>query len=414
MAASNRTLLLALLAFIFALFLGFGRNLPYQAIYPFGVAPAEFLCVFLILFLVIKQKVILEYQAQRLFGLVLMLGLICLASIFVNAFGYGVALTEVFEVFRYILLAMIPIIMRNYFYSCQKELIEGFIIGLIISVVFAVLNPMNPDILGVFQIYNPNVIGYVLVYGAWLPVLGYLLYGEKRYAVYFCVMILASMFTFSKGAWLCVVFLLIALVFYFLSALSFRRLLLLICFLVMIVVVDSYFIGFVDKFSEIIVWKLAATDFEATAAEGGSFSARAGLAISGLLITLEHPLLGVGLSNFQLVHDSMAHQLGDLYYEDDNPNNVFLYLSSGAGVFALIVWISILVLYFLLVYRVFLGITQVSKLVNLLMVLCFVAVTIIGGVTQNEMLNAFYFWFYFGLFILLNEGIVNDCKNSAN
>ena len=391
-----------LVAFIFAFVVAVGRNLPYPALYPFGIAPAEILCLILLAALTCKMTIRIDAKALRLFLLVFSLSVVCLVSMLFNEMRYGVNIKEVFEVFRYLLLATVPIIITNFFHCKQAFLIEGYIVGLLVSVFVAYLKPMNPDILGVLQIHNPNVIGYVLVYGAWLPLVSYFLWRGNRNLIYLPLMLSISILTFSKGAWLVVAFILFACLFLLFNS-SLARRASVGALLIGLLLVDIGYIGVVSKFVEIISWKIGATDFAASAAEGGSFSARIGLALSGLIITYENPLLGVGLSNFQLIHDGLDVRLGEYYYEDDNPNNVFLYISSGAGVFALLLWILVLKLYFSIVKEVLARIFGMPHLVNFMIFLCFVATTIVGGVTQNEMLNAFYLWFYFGLFLSLKR-----------
>ena len=178
---------------------------------------------------------------------------------------------------------------------------------------------------------------------------------------------------------------------------------------------------FWDVLSLIVEAKIAATDFEASAAEGGSFSARAGLILSAIYMFLANPLLGVGISNFEYVNHLLESDLGDAYYDDDNPNSAWFYVLGCMGLPAFILFTYIFYWFLTRVHRF----SFVNSKARHLYVICIGVVYLIGGNVQLEMLTAYYYWIALGVvaawstsnvqaraFSFSNESLLGRCTNS--
>jgi hypothetical protein len=283
--------------------------------------------------------------------------------------------------------------------------ILGFIVGVIVSGIVAFLNPMNPDVLGTRQIYNPNVIGNVLavsvIFSSFVILNGYPVIGCL---LAICASVIAF-FTFSKGTWLMVIFALISCGLALNSLEVKNNVLHKYRKLLAYILLGSLLYGayeFWDTVSLIVVAKIHATEFGATAAEGGSFSARAGLILSAIYMFLSNPLLGVGISNFEYINSLLEADLGDAYYDDDNPNSAWFYVLGGMGLpaFLLFSWI----------FYWFLG--RVSRIAFLkpkaryLYTACVGLVFFIGGNVQLQMLSAYYYWVALGAVAALSTSPV--------
>ena len=391
-----------LIVFVVFLFLGIGRNLPNEMLYLAGVGLPDLLLILLMFWQLLSRQGRVEFKhevrlLQNIFVAVSLLGVFAMMSLAFNAFIYRIEASDIFEIFKYYYQLIVMVAAFHYTRTTGPLPAVGFVVGALITGVVALLNPMNPDVLGVPQIFNPNVIGNVLAVSIVMcslvilhcrPVLGVLL------AVPAAVI---GFFTFSKGTWLMCTFAVLA------------------CYLALTALqrpkVDwtlrwgryaSYAVlaGLVYgafQFSE-VVWiiieaKIAATDFEASAAEGGSFSARWGLIISAIRMFLMNPLLGVGISNYEFVNRMLESELGDAFYDDDNPNSAWFYVLGCMGLpaFVCFAWIFFVCLRFLNSVPIRAGKVRVFY-VGLVGLVLF-----IGGNVQLEMLTAYYYWVLLGI-----------------
>ena len=390
--------------FVFLVFvlLGIGRNLPFQELYFFGLGMADYLFCLLFLFSLLKpeslQALLYEYRVLRAPIVATgCIGALAMASLVFNAQIYGVEVRDLFEIIKYYYLLIVMIMASHYTRTMGIVPAEGFVVGVIVSGVVAFLNPMNPDVLGTPQIFNPNVIGNVLsvavVFCSFVILAGYPLRGVLL--AFFSAAI--SFFTFSKGAWLMSTFGLIACYLALTNlgkrnaslALKFGKYMAFLTFAGLLYVVYEFW----DVISTIVVAKIAATDFEATAAEGGSFSARAGLMLSAFYMFLMNPLLGVGISNFEYVNHLLESNLGSAYYDDDNPNSAWFYVLGCMGLPAFILFTYI---FYWFLKRVHLF-SFVNPKARYLYVICIGVVFLIGGNVQLEMLTAYYYWIALGV-----------------
>lgn len=409
--------------FIFLVFvlLGIGRNLPFPELFFYGLGVGDFLFFLLLAVLLVnpKTRTSLSHQLTILrvpIAATAALVALALLSMLYNMLIYGVDGKDFFEILRYCYLLTIMVV------ACHCTRVTGivpaigFVLGVIVSGVVAFLHPMNPDVLGTRQIFNPNVIGnilsvsivfcsFIILSGA--PIVGGLL------AV--CAALI-SFFTFSKGTWLMSAFALIAC---FLSLVNlgshntdrtskFGKYFAYLIFASMLFVVYEYW----DSVSLIVEAKIIATDFDASAEQGGSVAARSGLILSAIYMFLKNPLLGVGISNFEQVNQLLASELGSLFYEDNNPNSAWFYVLGCMGLPAFLLFTSIFCWFLRKIYWIPLLIQKI----RFPYITCIGIVFFIGGNVQVEMLTAYYYWIALGMVAALSTyaKAYNHCADDVH
>lgn len=371
-------------------------------LYVAGVGLPDLLLIFFIFGLLLTNRERVEFKQEirplrNIFVAVSLLGVFAITSLAFNAFIYQAEIHDIFEIFKYYYQLIVMLVAFHCTRTSGPLPAVGFVTGALITGVVGLLNPMNPDVLGVPQIFNPNVIGNVLAISIVMcsivilhgrPVLGMLL------AVPAAVI---GFFTFSKGTWLMCTFALLAC-YLALSALQGPKVAWTLrwgryaSYVVLAGLVYGAF-----QFSE-VVWliieaKIAATDFEASAAEGGSFSARWGLIVSAIRMFLMNPLLGVGISNYEFVNRMLDTELGDAFYDDDNPNSAWFYVLGCMGLpaFVCFAWV------FFICLRFFSSVPIRAQNVRRFYVCLVGLVLFIGGNVQLEMLTAYYYWVLLGI-----------------
>lgn len=392
--------------FVFLVFvlLGIGRNLPFQELYFYGLGVADFLLFFLFLFFLLIPKschaLLYEFRVLSI-PIVATYGISALAmtSLAFNASIFGIDGKDIFEIFKYFYL-LIVMVVTSY---CTRWMgiipALGFVLGAIVTGVIAMLNPMNPNVYGTLQIFNPNVIGNVLsvaiIFCSFIVLAGYPLRGGLL-AIFAAIL---AFFTFSKASWLMSIFGLIACYLALTNlknsnsnlALKYGKYLTYLTFVGLLYTVYAYW----DVISLIVNAKIVATDFEASAVEGGSFSARVGLMLSAFHMFLINPVLGVGISNFEHVNYLLQGDLGDAYYNDDNANSAWFYILGCMGLPAFILFTYVFYWFLRRVYRFPFS----SSKIRHLYVMCVAVVFLIGGNVQLEMLTAYYYWVALGLVV---------------
>lgn len=390
--------------FIFLVFslLGVGRNLPYQNIYFFGLGVADLLFCILSIILILKPKTrkSLQCEVSNLkMPILATVGLCILAliSMLVNTPVYGGQTKDLFEILKYFYLIGIMVVTSYCTRLTGTVPAVGFVVGVVVSGVVAFLNPMNPNVLGTPQIFNPNVIGNVLSVA--VAICSFVIMGGYPIIGGLLAVFAASIafFTFSKGTWLMAIFGLSAC-FLALASLGNRNTKYtpkygkyLGCLLFAILFFVLY--DFWDKVFLIVEAKIAATDFGASAAEGGSFSARAGLMLSAFYMFLMNPLLGVGISNFEHVNNLIETDLGNAYYADDNPNSAWFYVLGCMGLPAFMLFTFVFCWFLKRVYLL----DFLNSKVRIIYTACIGIIFFIGGNVQLEMLTAYYYWVVLGM-----------------
>lgn len=384
------------------MFLGIGRNLPNEMYYAAGVGLPDLLLIILMCCLFLERFSRMEFKrevlvTQNIIAAVSLLGVFAMVSLAFNAFIYKAETRDIFEIFKYYYQIIVMLAALHCTRTTGSLPAFGFVFGALITGVVALLNPMNPDVLGVPQIFNPNVIGNVLAISIVMcstiilqgrPVLGVVLAVPAA---------IIGFFTFSKGTWLMCTLAVLAC-YLALTALKGSKVAWSLRWgrYVSYAILAGLFYG-AFLFSEVI-WliieaKIAATEFEASAAEGGSFSARWGLIIAAIRMFLMNPLLGVGISNYEFVNRMLESELGDAFYDDDNPNSAWFYVLGCMGLPAFVCF----ALVFYICIKFLNGVPIRSSKVRTFYVGLVGLVIFIGGNVQLEMLTAYYYWVLLGI-----------------
>ncbi|MEO6023949.1 MAG: O-antigen ligase family protein [Burkholderiales bacterium] len=395
------------IVFLAYFLLGIGRNLPYQKIYFFGLGIAD--CIFCVLtFLLLTNQKAREGLIREARGLripieaTVGLSFLAILSMAFNLSIYGANVRDVFEVLRYFYLIVIMIVTAHFCRVTPIAPVLGFIVGVLISGTVAILNPMNPDVLGTPQIFNPNVIGNCLAvaiaFCSFVIIQGYPAMG----GIFAVAAAVFAFFTFSKGTWLMTASSLTACQLALASLdgrntnrIRYGR------YVAYSLVVGLLYVTYQnwDLVKSVIEAKMKATEFHASAAEGGSVSARMGLILSAIYMFLINPLFGVGISNFEYVNNLLQEQLGNAYYDDDNPNSAWFYVLGCMGLPAFFLFSRIFYWFLKRIYRLSPG----SLKTRFLYTTCIGTTFFIGGNVQLEMLKAYYYWIALGAISVLTS-----------
>ena len=147
---------LTLSCFLFLLLIG--RNLPFDNLYIYGLGPWDLFAICLFPFLDYKKipKKILSYIFVFLISATI--------GILLNI-HFGYRFNDIFEILR-ILYCFELIALGIFFgkYLKHNTIVYTLFFSSVCVFTFAYLNPMNPDVLGFVQIWNPNVIGNYLIH----------------------------------------------------------------------------------------------------------------------------------------------------------------------------------------------------------------------------------------------------------
>lgn len=378
------------ITFIVGVFCGIGRNLPNEYMVLYGVAPIDLILIisFLII-LVLKSDLALNginfYSKEYI--LIWLFSIFCYISMFINVYSYDIRISDFFEVIKYLL---IPIYLTVYTILYKKNkigLLMGYIFGLFTIGISAYLNPMNDDVLGTVQIYNPNVIGNVITFSCFFLILP-LLSNNVLFLPLLILLLIIAFFTFSKAAWIMIIITLLSIYIYLLS-LNFNKHKKIFLSFIFLIIISIIIVSNLEIINLLVQSKINATDFSASASQGGSFSARSAFLESSLIMFLNNPIFGVGISNWEIAHIQNKQILFEDFYLDDNPNSAFFYVLSCMGIICFVIYIQ-LILKFLYVFN-----KSVSS--SILKFFAFLIVLISGNI-QLEMLTAYYFWFFYSIY----------------
>ncbi|MDG1245039.1 MAG: O-antigen ligase family protein [Polaribacter sp.] len=349
--------------FVFKLILGcflflllIGRNLPFENLYISGLGPWDLfaMCLFPFLDYKIIPKKILIY----LFVFFMSATIGMLFSIHI-----GIRINDIFEILRlFYSFELIALGVLFGKYLNNNNIIDVLFFSSACVFVFAYLNPMNPDVLGFVQIWNPNVIGNYFTH----CIILILVLSEKlnKKIIIFCLLLsVFSFFTYSKASWILIFLIFISI---FININKFQKFIFLIVFVLLI----KYNIESISAINTLINAKIDASGFDGSAASGSSVGARVGLAYSGLLMFLENPIFGIGIGNFEIVNDTLKSTLGNMYYKDDNANSLFFHYLGTTGILGLSAVMLLIFEYFKLLTS-----SAKSKSIYLLM-LIFVLISI--------------------------------------
>jgi len=327
----SRNILKATVA-LFFLCLLIGRNLPFDWLFLYGLGPWDFFAIFLFPFLsyeFIPKKIVI---CLFVFFLTAILGLLV-------GYQHGFKIVDLFEILRVFYsfeLIVIGILFGKYLN--KDSIIYILFISSIIVFLFSYMYPMNPDVLGFVQIWNPNVVGNYITH-SFIVIL--VLSGKLNLRVISLIFILliASFFTYSKASWI-MIFLTFVVTF-----VNLNRLYKFIVLIILAVLIGYNSEG-ITAISTLVNAKITASGFEGSAASGSSVGARLGLAYSGFLMFLKSPIFGIGIGNFEVLNDALKSTLGNMYYRDDNANSLFFHYLGTTGLIGLCAVILLIYEYF--------------------------------------------------------------------
>lgn len=400
-----------ILLIFFGIALGIGRNLPFQALYPFGLSLVELMALSCAPYLLF-HKMQVHKDIKLISSLMAVMAFFFTISMMVNISEYPPKVLDILEIMRFFFLAYLVILLSVLYHEHSSLLLVSFIVGVLITFYFSYQNPMNEDVVGFVQIFNPNVLGVALVVSSYMLLLLQIKSNGVAKFVGCGVLLYCSVFTYSKGAWLLGSSAFIVSSLLLLSAGN-RLTQIFIGFCLVFVAVKGLSALADSAFFVLLQAKISATDFGATAASGGSFSARVGLILSAFLMFVDNPFFGVGLSGWEDAHKAQALVLGHYFYSDDNPNSAFFYVLSTGGGFAFLAWCSIFMIFLRRVgIYSFRTLTRSSARAFQVFTILFF---LVAGNTQSEMLSAYYYWVVIVYLYLGSKdsgGLkVEDCTN---
>lgn len=390
--------------FLIFLLLGIGRNLPNEMLYVGGVGFPE-LCALMLALWLLKNRESEALLLQEIVPLrdviiaIVLLSVFSMMSMALNAFIYGASVRDVFEICKYFYNILLMLISAYCTRKYGPLPAIGFVVGVLATGIVALLNPMNPDVMemGAPQIFNPNVIGNALSVSIVLCSL-IMLNGNLRLGSMMAISAASiAFFTFSKGTWIMSTLAVLAccIVLATTNRVSSRKISSSEKFISLFTILGLFFIAyyFRELIFNVVEAKIIATEFGASAAEGGSFAARWGMITAAFKMFMMNPLLGVGISNFEHVNHILAPELGDAFYDDDNPNSAWFYVLGCMGLPAFVCFLWI----FFTCIRLFDQVPIRFASARIMYVILVTLVLFIGGNVQLEMLTATYYWVLLGI-----------------
>lgn len=342
------------LGFICSIFWSVGTNFDYTPyIEPYwyiahGVSMGELVFAFVLLLLLLDNIWRRRFQAAlyKMKGFVqalLFLTIILLVSVGVNLFIYDGDIFDVLVCLKLIYFLLVAVFVHAYVKQYGLiAVILPFIIGMsfyaLDQVYYGFSSPEAIMITSNFPMVRaPNVAGAIFGQAILLCSLAILHGGRNLYLIAMLFFIVASAFTFSKGAWLMSILgcmaCLAALSLRYKSTVRSRKWTFLLTFLVatflIYVVYDNY-----QTLNDMYQFKVQTTKDNATVDQ------RFDIALGGLYSMVENPLIGVGYRNYPVI--AAIHP--ELRLEGaENAHNVFLQIGAVGGViaFVLLIWLFI-------------------------------------------------------------------------
>lgn len=361
-----------------------GRNLPFNQLILYGLGPWDFVAIIFGTFLFfIKYKI--QGISREMIGLIFLFLVTGLVGIIANI-RFGLRINDIFEILR-ILYCLLLIRIGAYF--ARKLTVNSiklvlFLSGIIVFYI-AYQNPMNDDVLGFVQIWNPNVLGNAIIFHALLIILLSNDSLDLVDSIYALVLLGASFFTYSKASWLLILVIMPYLIFRQKKKVKIG--LILISALLAWNYSDQL-LEISDNIMTLVESKIIASGFDKNAVQGSSVGARYGLALSGFLMFLKSPVFGVGIGNFEVVNLMLKADLGEHFYIDDNANSlVFHYL----GTTGLIGGFSVLMIIFLFYRKAVKNAPKTLALITLFYIL-------ISVNFQREIFTSNTMWLFIGIF----------------
>ncbi len=390
---------MTILVWLTALLMGIGQNLPFDSLYPMGVSPADIALLAMSVLVLADAATRAEFMAEanrlrQLFMLAFALSTLTAVSCLSNAFTWdmqGNDLVEMLRPFYYFLLVVfVSVHTRRH----GLGVLTAFLTGILVSGVVSYLRPTSEDVLGFVMLWNPNVIGNMLAVGILFASL--LIFDGRlvRASVFMLICLVLSIFTYSKGTWLMALAGLLACLIAMRASSGtagarLGRWILGLSLLGLVALVARNF----DALYDLVAFKLFTTQLGDTAAEGGTAAARWGFVEVSFQLALEHPLLGIGISNFESVYRTLERPLGNAYWVTDNPHSAWLYILACMGIPALLVFFAI----FVQTLRTLAVRVPLQGLARQIYIGLFFLVLFLSGAVMLQLLTQYFFWFFAGV-----------------
>ena len=384
---------------IAALFWGFGTNLLDRRWYVIhGVSVGDLVFVGWIIWASARPSLMrqLVSAARSLvvpLGLMFLFAVWLLASVVVNVFRFGASWFDLFAILRLFYFSTIMVFCVAYVRRFGlRPLLMAFIVGVVLLTVgrfIDVLVSTRPMVTSLPLLKDPNVIGNML--GVAVLMSSMLVFeGSIRWALALTAgLSVASAMTFSKGAWLMVLFGVVANVVAVLmrtlrTRSGLRRTAITTAgFLLTFVLLGAYY---AVPLSEVIELKFHTTTVD------DSMGLRFRYALGGLYAMIDNPLFGVGFRNYYVV-ETMYPEL--VLPASDNAHNVFSQVGAAGGLPAFVLFLMLFTYPFLHLWRV------VRRGNATLLAIAYVTssalVFFLSGAVQLQIFAQPFFWVFTGL-----------------
>lgn len=388
---------------VLAFLWGIGQQLPYESLYIAGIGAGD---IFFLLYLAVEigtrwekaSVVVALYEIRQFALLVLLFVLLTVLSGTVNALRTQMLLKDLVETLRPLYyLAMTAFVVAWVKQHGLPPMVVAFLAGIL---TVAILNytygaGTGLVVVGFTTMNNPNVVGNMIGIGVFMASLLVLSGWLAIASGFLAVLLPLTLFTYSKGAWVMSIFGVLA------AAIAaggegkgfIRAKWPKVVAALALVVIAAGAIYFRQEIGLLIAFKLKTTQLDSSAAEGGTVAQRWSFVIASLRMVMDHPLLGVGLSNYGMEYDRLREYLGAAYHATDNPHSAFLYILACTGLPAFAVFIAIFVYPFTILARV-LPLTPLwGAVYTMLALLTF----FFSAAVQLELLSQPFFWVFAGL-----------------
>lgn len=382
---------------------GVGQHLPQQQFYVAGIGLGDvlflgYLATTLALWWGRAPWVGALGELAQFSHLVLLFVLLVLISGVAAAFRSQMLLRDLVETLRplyyLVMTAFVAAWTRT---QGVTPLVVAFLVGVLVMAGANYLyeGPSSIVIFGFRTLNNPNVVGNVIGVSTFLS--AFVVMGRRSGlgVSLLIALLIMSVFTYSKGAWLMSLLGALASLFALRNAGRFsqsphRRLGKWVAVASLIVLGTTAYqlrteIGLLVRF------KLSTTRLGSSAAEGGTFAQRLGFLKASARMAGQRPLVGVGLSNYEREYDRLREDLAAAYHPTDNPHSAFLYVLACNGIPAFLMYLAVFGYPFVVLRRI------VPERSRNAYVFAGLLVFVISGSVQIQLLSQPYFWVFVGI-----------------
>ena len=398
--------------FLTFLLLGIGQNLPYN-VYWFGLGIGDACFVFTLILAGFHPRMRSDFgrELRRLslpIALVVAFASFALCSLLYNAFIYGLAVRDLFELARIAYLRMLMVLTATATRNYGVGPVLGFGLGIVVSGMIAYVNPRFEDVFGTVVVWNPNVMGNMMAVGIIFASMIALFHQRFVLAAIIGVLcLLVGAFTFSKGAWLMCMFASLAFGAAVLGSRRKEAARYGKCILILLVVGISWLTyRYADRIREILEFKLATTQIDDSAVDGGTLAQRWGFVLSSKMMLMSNPIFGVGMSNYEQVNDALKLDLGGYYWESDNPHSLWLYLLACMGIPAFAFYTA----FFVLVLQALRRAVKLTGVFRQIYLFSVSAMFVLSGAVMLQLVAGYFFWVFAGV-VLAHTDIVRPANS---